>query len=273
MKHLFLLFFLSLSYVCFSQIEYVNENDINFKDIVEKKGLLYFKVDTTLVTGRVVRFNRKNEAKSYVYVVDGKPQNQNWTIFREDTKGMEDSALGNILLGTAFATGIAMAITGNDIDVPIGENTNPKIKNFYKDIGVYNENLLYENLNTIPISDKYKPNDEHYGEYYNENKFQKTENYIESKEDGIWEEYYENEQLKSRVNYLNGKKVGQLNTYHSNGQLQGRVNYVDGKEDGEMMVYNEIGEIMIIGFFKEGKQAGEWNYFENGKLIQTENFD
>ena len=102
MKQLFLFIFFILSSVCFCQIGYLNENDINFKDIVEKKGLMYFKFDTTLVTGRVVRFNRKNEAKSYVFVVEGKPQNQNWTIFQDEIKDMEDSALGEILYGAAF---------------------------------------------------------------------------------------------------------------------------------------------------------------------------
>lgn len=31
--------------------------DINFKDIIEIKGLIYFKADTSIVTGRVIRYN------------------------------------------------------------------------------------------------------------------------------------------------------------------------------------------------------------------------
>ena len=52
----------SLSSVCFCQIGNVSENDINYKDLIEIKGLFYLKADSTLATGRVVRFNRKNEA-------------------------------------------------------------------------------------------------------------------------------------------------------------------------------------------------------------------
>ena len=33
--------------------------DFDYKHIIEKKGLLYLKADTTLVTGRVVKFNSK----------------------------------------------------------------------------------------------------------------------------------------------------------------------------------------------------------------------
>lgn len=56
---LFLLIVL-LPLFCNSQKE-VKEyiGDINIKDIIEIKGLIYFKADTSLVTGRVIRFNKK----------------------------------------------------------------------------------------------------------------------------------------------------------------------------------------------------------------------
>lgn len=250
MKKIFLLIFLSLSYVCFSQIGYLNENDINFKDIVEKKGLMYFKFDSTLVTGRVVRFNRKNEAKSFVFVENGIPDASGWNeININDIK-----YINPILKKPFFDRGAA-----NSNDWNIGQtqfNLNRENMNLVNNDRIKLEKN-YTKLNGIEIKKKYIV----------------LENNNYSKKDGIHYEYHENGQLKSKVNYLDGKKIGQLDTYHSNGQLQGRVNYIDGKEDGEMMVYNEKGEIMIIGFFKEGSQTGEWNYYENGKLIHTESFN
>lgn len=284
MKFLFLLIFFILSSFCYGQIGYVDENDINFNDIVEKKGLMYFKSDTKLVTGRVVRFNRKNEAKSYIEVVNGKPQNQNWTNFTKEQKEMKDSDLGNILLGAAFAAGVAMAVTGNDHNIPAtGNNFGPQEKQYNQEIvNLDKENRLGKNLNKNSNSEILKnpspiikelPENGIFYEYHKNGQKILEVTYLNGKKDGIEKKWFENGQIKSRVNYLDGKKVGQLITYHSNGQLQGKVNYVDGKENGEIMVYNENSEIMIIGFFKEGNQTGEWYYYENGKLIKTENFD
>ena len=45
-------------------------------------------------------------------------------------------------------------------------------------IGIYNKNMLNENLNAIPLSDNYKQNDKQIEENYNKNKFQKNGSYI-----------------------------------------------------------------------------------------------
>ena len=67
MKQLLVLLILVLSFVCPSQTTKVDYyEDINYKDIVEIKGFVYLKTDTTLVTGNVTRYNKKNEAKKFL---------------------------------------------------------------------------------------------------------------------------------------------------------------------------------------------------------------
>ena len=295
MKQIITLILLSLSYVCFGQPDNIVENAINFDDIIEIKDLMYFKADTTLVTGIVVRYNKKKEPKQYIEVVEGKPQNYEWIKFEGDLKNMEYEGLGTLVNAAVGLTGLAMAIAGNDHDIPAQNNSNIFDQdyngtNMYQSREErYNEKMKFEeekrmiskNLNSTSkpiIKEDSTPEIEVienglYEDFYNSKNLRTRGNYSNGKKVGLWEEWYENGQLKSRMEYQEGKKIGRLDTYHPNGQLKGRVNYVDGKEEGEIMVYSENGEILLIGIFKEGKQAGEWNYFENGKLIKTENFD
>ena len=37
------------------------QGDLNYKDIIEIDGLIYLRADTTLVTGKIIRYNKKNE--------------------------------------------------------------------------------------------------------------------------------------------------------------------------------------------------------------------
>lgn len=40
------------------------QGDLNYKEIIEIDGLIYLKVDTILVTGRVVSYNKEKEASA-----------------------------------------------------------------------------------------------------------------------------------------------------------------------------------------------------------------
>ena len=293
---------LVLSYGCFGQIENVVENAINFDDIMEIKELMYFKTDTTLVTGTIVRYNRKKQPKQYIEVQEGKPQSHNWINFDENIKDMEYDGLGTLVGIAAAMTGMVFAATGNDHNLPSFQNNNDNQSIYRGPNGnekTYNEKMdlerekrmITKNLNSTSKTatlDESKakiasmedsktemefPENGLYEEFYDNSKLRRTGHYINGKKNGDWNEWYENGKLMSSVAYIDGKKVGRLNTYHPNGQLKGRVNYVDGKEEGEIMVYNEKGEIMLIGFFNEGIQTGDWNYYEKGTLIKTENFD
>jgi len=270
MKHQLLLLFHVLSCVCFGQIYIEEENAINFKDIIEIKGLMYFKADTTMVTGRVVRYNKKNKAKRYVDVVEGKPQHQNWLAIPEENDYMQMPKKKDQIIDLRKST--------------IQDFFMQQDRHDYQSLWKMTENNKrisdnIESSSTQDIVDEFKPpvievpKDGLYEEHYDHSILRQSGNYVDGKKQGLWKEWYENGQLMRSVVYLNGKKEGLLETYHPNGQLQGRVNYLDGKEEGRMMVYNDKGEITLVGFFKEGIQAGEWFYYEDGKLILTENYD
>ena len=64
MNRLFFVFILSLPFICLGQIN--NGQDyfpVDFKSVTERNGLIYFKADTTLVTGRVTQYDKKNKAE------------------------------------------------------------------------------------------------------------------------------------------------------------------------------------------------------------------
>lgn len=86
-RFIFVIMFLSLS--CLGQDSSINkfrnlnhnfisENDINVKDILQIDDLVYFKKDTVLITGRVVKYNRKGKLKKVILVVEGKPDELGW---------------------------------------------------------------------------------------------------------------------------------------------------------------------------------------------------
>lgn len=260
-----------------------NQNNINYNDIVDINGLIYFKTDTTLVTGRVISYNKKRLAKKYVFVSKGKPDNLGWVYFNDKTEMPKESVLGDILLTGAYITGAVMAVTGNDVYLPINDSENriatksqlnsyiseqkDETSKAYADMLVKNE--ISSHINTAKeISNGL------FQEYYDNGQLKSEGNYIEGKEDGLWEEYYYNGRLLTKVNYINGKKFGVLENYYSSGQLKSRINYKEGKENGMMELYHENGELMLKGLSKDAMQTGEWKYYnENGELIKTENFN
>ena len=73
MKQLITLLILLFSFVCEGQSDRENYyQDIDYKDITESKGLFYLKLETTFVTGRIIHYNKKKEAKRYILVENGK---------------------------------------------------------------------------------------------------------------------------------------------------------------------------------------------------------
>ncbi len=279
-----LLLFIALPLFCAGQTE-VQEyhGDINYKDIIERNDLIYFRADTTLVSGRVIRYNRKNEAKKYVLVSNGKPDKLGWIHISDNYEMPKESGLGDILTVATVITGAVLAVTDNNVKLPIGnDNKYNKYSNQTRNYlseqkdntlkaysNMSDRNDISKNINSI----KEKRNGS-FEEYNKDGQIKVKGNFIEEKKNGIWEEYYDNGQLMSKGNYINGKKDGLWREYLENGQTLGRINYKDGKEHGIMEVYHKNGQLMIKGLFKDAIQIGEWNYYdEGGKLIKTEKFD
>ncbi|MEQ3796447.1 hypothetical protein AAFP94_14760 [Flavobacteriaceae bacterium MJ-SS4] len=279
---------LKLLWVCLVISSYIDAQpdnlnfygDVNFDDIFQLGEFIYHKADTTLVHGRVVRFNNKNEAKRYIDIFEGMPDNIGWIKIKDDYKQPKESTLGGALFSAAVYAGLAAAvISGNDGDFTIGQGFGPQEKESNRNLKMNVGNNATDNQATIKNSEELEiPEDSVfedgvYQEYYDNKELKITGNYLNGHKHGLWNEYYDNGNLMNTVNYWEDKKIDTLKLYHSNGKLKGLVNYKEGKEDGEMNVYNDQGIKIMSGFFKEGVQVGVWNYYENGKIVFTEIFD
>jgi len=242
MKQLLVLLILMFSFVCQGQTKM---EDIDYKDIVEIKGLLYLKADTTLVSGKVIRYNKKNEAKKYILVSKGKPDESGWM----DINNIEYlRAYNNILFGSN--------LYGR-------ERQN---MNYVNDrISVERDNLVSDRveLNELKSNQDSNKHLDIQGNYY-----------LNGKKDGLWEKYYSNGQLNSKVKYIKGKKNGLWEEYYYNGQLESKVNYINGKKDGLWEEYHENGQLWSQGKYIVGRKTGKWEYFDyKGELLGTEIFD
>ena len=291
MKQLLVTFMLSLSFVCQGQIN--NFKDIDYNDIVELKGLFYLKKDTTLVTGRVIFYNRKKVAKRYVFITEGKSDNLGWIQINNNYKKPQESVLGTVV------TGAVLAVSGNDPDVPTQNRSNQNYAG-----GYYNEqkdntskayramserNDISQQLNTekkasIGSSDENSNNvlletkgnylddkkDGIWETYYPNGKLKSKGIYREDNKDGLWIGYYENGELESEVNYKMGKKEGLMKIFQANGLLMARVNYKEGREDGVGEYYDENGQIELKVNYKEGKENGALEHYKNGQLVKIE---
>ena len=253
------------------------QGDVNYKEILEIDGLIYLKADTTLVTGKVIRYNKKNEPKKYILVLNGKLDNLGWKNVVESNYIMSFDPIFKKIDG----------YTGENQLAPYDELTR---KNFNRinELNHLNELELASQEKSIEsnkedfgekkliskLSDADSVKDGLWEEYYDNGQLRSAGNYMDSKKDGLWQEYYENGNMANMVNFNDGKKVGLLKNYYTNGQLKGRINYIEGKEHGMMELYHQNGKLMLEGFFKEANQISVWKYYdEDGKLINIETFD
>lgn len=307
MKQLFLLLAFTFSFVCNGQISKHDNSNIDIKDIIEINDLIYFKSDTTLVTGRIIRYIKKNKPKDYIWVTKGKPNNFGWQSIN-DTRITQpkESVIGSLILGA----GQLLELT-NTINIPTSRkshSSDPNIdtyreynKLFIKKVG---EDASYKNRisnnmkSNEPSNLKVVPKDGPYIEYYDDKKIKSKGNYVKEKKhgawenynssgnlkskrnyidgskDGLWIEYYDNGKIESKVNYLKGKNEGIMEMYHLNGALKIRLNYINGKENGLMEMFHKNGQLFMKGSFKEGNEIGDWKTYDNiGRLIKKENFN
>lgn len=229
MKKILMLIILVLPFVCNGQKKVKEyQGDINFKDIIEIKQLIYFKADTTLVTGRVIRYNKKNIAKKYIIVTKGKPDNLGWISVKDKYTPPEKSALGSLVTGTAQIIDfihptdiIPTSRTNHASDASIKsylDYNKEFIKKEFKDASDRNKiskNLQSENEVSI------KPFEENNKEVQIEDKG----NYIDGKKEGLWEEYYHNGKLKAKGVYKEGKEDGTWEVFNEQGKLTAKINY------------------------------------------------
>lgn len=228
MKHLLLTFILTLPFICLGQInEGHNYFSIDFKDVVETDGLIYSKADTTLVTGRVVRYNKKNKEKKYIIVTKGKPDNLGWISVKDKYTPPEENGLGLLVTGAAQVIDLI-----DPIDIPNSRTQHASdasidsyldynkefIKKEYKEVS-------YRNKISKNLKSEYEVSIKPFEENNKEGQIEDKGNYIDGKKEGLWEEYYENGQLKAKGVYKDGKKDGTWEVFNERAKLKAKINY------------------------------------------------
>jgi len=252
------LILLTFSFVCQGQTLTADDFlEINYKDVTEIKGLIYYIADTTLVSGKIIRYNKKNKAKSYVLVSKGKPDSFGWVYIKEKYQEPEKKIKTNNTVPVV-----------NEAGITIGSITEPMLKN-YDQMSDRNDitTSIQSNMNASVLE---KPRD-------GSSKAEVLKNNIinnEVEKNGIWEKHYSNGNLKSKGVYINGKKDGLWEEYHENGQLKNKTNYNKGAKDGLWVQYYSNSQLWSKGYYKDGRMIGEWNYYDEiGELLLTENYD
>lgn len=291
MKQLLVLIFITLTFVSQGQTD--SYQDIDFDEIVEIKGLLYFKPDTTLVTGRVIRYNRKGKAKRYIMVYKGKPDVLGWNNFNDKYERPKESPLGNLVSATLVTTGVAMALSSNDINnpAPIINSNNPNysitnsgvsnLMEYNKDIAskaqndMSKTNEITQNLESNYNSDIIvEPKQGLYKKFFEDDQATIKKEHINRKKTGEWKRFYTNGILESTGIFIKGKKEGLWEEYHGNGQLKSKGYYIKDKKDGLWEEYFYNGQLKSKINFNEGKEDGLMEVFhENGKLLMRGSFE
>jgi antitoxin component YwqK of YwqJK toxin-antitoxin module len=99
------------------------------------------------------------------------------------------------------------------------------------------------------------------------------ENYDENGNlDGDRFVYYENGQIAEKQHYKHGKLDGNSIWYTEDNVVLKEYTYVNGLLDGPAKFYNSKGELLVGGSYKKDEKHGIWNYYENGKLVDTKDF-
>jgi antitoxin component YwqK of YwqJK toxin-antitoxin module len=258
MKLKLFLILLTFSFVCQGQTVVSDIiQEVNFKDVTEINGLVYYKVDSTLVTGRIIRYNKNNKAKSYVLVSNGKPDSFGWIQIKEKYQEPDKN------LNTKHPVNVV-----NEEGIIIGSIEDPIVK--YDDQMSDRKDITTDLQSNINASVIEKPRDRSYKVEVLEN------NMVDHKveKNGIWEQHYSNGNLESKGVYINGKKDGLWQEYYENGKLMRKENYKEGVKDGQWEQYHANGQLKGKGLYKDDRMIGEWKYFDdNGKLLLTENYN
>lgn len=228
MNRLFLVFILTLPFICFGQISTGQDYfPVDYKHVTETNGLIYFQADTTLVTGRVTQYNKKNKAKKYIIVTNGKPDNSGWIVVKDNYTPPEKSALGSVITGAGqvlnfvepidIPTSRTYHVSDASIDSYLDYNKE-FVKKEYKDAS--ERNKISENLQSeheVPLNPSI--------ENSNKGQIEEKGQFIDGKKEGLWEMYHKNGQLKARGVYKEGKEDGSWEVYNEQGQLKAKISY------------------------------------------------
>lgn len=268
MKQIIVSIVLIFSIICEAQKGVVyNLNEINLKDVIERKGVFYLKKDTTLVTGKVMRFNRKNEVKKYLIVVKGKPDNRGWIKLNNKEYFEPKENIVASMLSYTFATqenGFNIPNQPNhssgDYEKYIKERTSRAYSNMQYNLESKEKLNLDNEILIVPLEENGKDGQPDI-----------ISNGIDEKRNGNWETYHHNGTIKSKGFYIDGLEDGLWLAYYENGQLHYRGKFIKGIKDGIWEEYYPNGQLKSKGKYLEGKYFEGWSFYnEKGRVILME---
>ena len=281
MRNLLVYLTLFFSFECLCQLK-ISNVEIDYDDVFELKGLVYFKSDQSLVTGKVIRYNNKNVAQRYIIVENGKPDNLGWKIISDKVEEPKESLLGSAIVAAAMITGLTSTVAGNDIIPPMnGQTIDYTNQNYYTTKSYLNAQKEYtsksyhdmENRNYIIetlFKVKEKINDSLVLQKGKESMIL-SEDPIDVNKEGPWKEFFDTGELKITGSYKNGLKEGIWEEYYENGQLKEKVIFINGVKDGLWLKYYSNNQLWGKGQYENGKMIGEWKYYdEDGNELFTE---
>ena len=263
--------------------------DINYADIFETNTIFYSKIDSTLVNGRVVQYNKKGQAKRYIIITNGKPESISWTPLNKQQKKSKGSLIGTVLTGAAVLAGsFASESSNNDARVYNGRDDNDiDYAVVYKDMSDRNDiiqSLSSQNTQNTTNPEKLKKsivyrsegdsiNGKKEGEWYTYYKIGTLKNkgiYLNDYKIGVWTGYYDTGELEKEILYKSGKKHGRAKIFYKNGTIKALLNYNKGKENGVSEYFDQDGHLQMKAHYKSGKEDGALEYYDKGELVNIE---
>lgn len=100
-----------------------------------------------------------------------------------------------------------------------------------------------------------------------------TENYVNDKLQGPRLVYHPNGKIAENVSYKDNLKNGISKIFSKEGILIEEANYSNGMLNGNYKVFEDSGKLAVKGQFKNDIKKGMWYFYENDKLVKSENKD
>lgn len=263
--------------------------DINYADIFETNAIFYLKIDTTLVNGRVVQYNKKGQVKRFINMTDGKSEQLSWTVLNKQEQKSKGSLIGTVLTGAAVLAGsLTSESSNNDSRVYNGRDDNDiDYAVVYKDMSERNDilqALTVQNTQNKTNSEKFRKriiyrskgdsiNGKKEGEwqtYYNNGTIKNKGIYLNDHKIGVWSVYYDTGELEKEILYKLGKKHGRTKIFYKNGAKKALLNYNEGKENGISEYFDQDGHLQMKVHYKSGKEDGALEYYDKGELVHIE---
>ena len=111
------------------------------------------------------------------------------------------------------------------------------------------------------------------------------ESYLNGRKEGVEHIFYAGKGVSEIITWKDGKREGPWEQYYPDGKFKMKCAYREDLKQGPYGFYENDGSQTISGEYSDGLSEGKWQYFsvdgkllkneyfEEGKLIRTEEFD